>query len=133
MMSTQEYREAFDQALEANTGRVSQFFTMYQDFQNSVAMWRDPAYVIVSLAEEAMEYQMATKLAKQEFRGDDLSQEAREKRFTDVEKELGDVFFFWLANCKHWGLDPVKVIQHNVHKLADRMNRGVIKGDGNAR
>lgn len=132
-MDTQYYTDSFSHLVGMFGNRFKQLLTAYGEFQNSVAMWRDPNYVIFSLVDEAMEYQNATKIVKQQFRGDQLTPEQETKRLEDVEKELGDVFFFWIANCHQWGLDPLTVIHKNVLKLNDRMARNVIRGDGDNR
>ena len=74
---------------------------------------------------------MASRIAKERFRGDNPA--PQEDTLSNVKKELGDVFFFWLANCNNWGLDPLEVIQGNVLKLQDRAARNVIQGNGDNR
>lgn len=112
--------------LEERTAQ--QLFDAYYRFQAQVAQWTDPEYVIYSLAEEAHEFQAATRTTKEQFRGD-----APKDTDEAVKKELGDVFFFWMANCKHFGLDPFDVIKGNMQKLAARLEAGTIKGDGDNR
>ena len=50
-----------------------------------------------------------------------------------VQKELGDVIFYWYALHGALGLTPSETIQRNVHKLSSRKERGVIKGSGDNR
>jgi NTP pyrophosphatase (non-canonical NTP hydrolase) len=47
--------------------------------------------------------------------------------------ELGGVFWFWAALCMKAGVRPEDVILANKQKIYDRLNRGVIKGDGDNR
>ncbi|MCJ8336046.1 MAG: nucleoside triphosphate pyrophosphohydrolase family protein [Epibacterium sp.] len=51
----------------------------------------------------------------------------------DVQKELGDVIFYWYALHGALGLTPSETIQRNVHKLSSRKERGTIKGSGDNR
>lgn len=132
-LNPQKAAERFYDYVSTQGNRFNMLMDAYGQFQDGVALWQDDKYVIMSLAEEAMEYQMATKMAKQAFRGDELSAEQLKERNENVAKELGDVWFFFYANCKLWGLDPLNVIQNNVRKLADRAARNVIKGDGDKR
>ena len=132
-LTAQETSERFQAYKGMHGNRFTMLMDAYGEFQDSVAMWRDNNYVLFGLAEEAIEYQMATKAVKQQFRGDTVTSEQEIDRLKNVEKELGDIFFFWYANCKLWGLDPLEVIAKNVEKLSDRASRNVIKGDGDVR
>lgn len=70
--------------------------------------------------------EVAEKIKKR-FRGDlVLDKEA-------VQKELGDVLFYWIALHNLLGLDPNHTIETNVTKLTDRENRGVLRGSGDNR
>ncbi len=62
------------------------------------------------------------------------------KRFRDgkldraaVQKELGDVLFYWGALHNLLGLCPDQTIDVNVAKLTDREERGVLRGSGDDR
>jgi len=50
-----------------------------------------------------------------------------------LKKELGDVVWYIAVMAESLGLSFEEVIQHNVKKLADRKQRGVIKGQGDNR
>ena len=50
-----------------------------------------------------------------------------------VQKELGDVIFYWYALHGALGLKPSDTIQMNVNKLSSRKERGTIKGSGDNR
>ncbi len=52
---------------------------------------------------------------------------------TKIEKELGDVAFYWARLCKLMGLFPSNVLTTNEDKLYARMERGTIKGEGSDR
>lgn len=51
----------------------------------------------------------------------------------DFKKELGDVMWYLAMLCTVFGLDMGDVAQTNLDKLADRMNRNVIKSTGDNR
>lgn len=62
------------------------------------------------------------------------------KRFRDgkldrdaVQKELGDVLFYWAALHNLLGLCPDHTIDVNINKLTDREARGVLRGSGDNR
>jgi len=50
-----------------------------------------------------------------------------------IKKELGDVIYYWAVLCYELGLDPAEVMEDNLKKLADRQERGKIKGSGDER
>jgi len=52
---------------------------------------------------------------------------------TDLQKELGDVIFYWFALHGALEIDPIKSIETNMIKLSDRKNRGVLRGSGDNR
>lgn len=69
--------------------------------------------------------EVAEKIKKR-FRDGKLDREA-------VQKELGDVFFYWIALHNLLGLDPEHTIDVNVDKLNDRAARNVLQGSGDNR
>lgn len=52
---------------------------------------------------------------------------------TNLQKELGDVIFYWFALHGAMGIDPEETIEANMVKLSDRKNRGVLRGSGDNR
>ena len=50
-----------------------------------------------------------------------------------IQKELGDVIFYWYALHGALGLDPEGTIKMNMKKLTSRKERGVIQGSGDDR
>ena len=63
---------------------------------------------------------------KKFFRDNTLDEEA-------IQKELGDVIFYWYALHGALGLDPQETIDKNVEKLSARKERGTIRGSGDER
>lgn len=51
----------------------------------------------------------------------------------DIKKELGDVLWYIAAMASDLGLTLDEIASHNIQKLADRKNRGVIQGSGDNR
>lgn len=51
----------------------------------------------------------------------------------DIKKELGDVLWYLSMLSTTFGIDLDEVADYNLHKLADRKLRGVIKSTGDNR
>ena len=56
-----------------------------------------------------------------------------EENRQDLKKELGDVLWYIAALCTELRLDMGEVAVTNIQKLFDRLERGTIKGRGDAR
>jgi NTP pyrophosphatase (non-canonical NTP hydrolase) len=63
---------------------------------------------------------------KKFFRDNTLDEDA-------VQKELGDVMFYWVALHGALSLDPEVTIQKNMDKLSSRKQRGTLQGSGDDR
>ena len=63
---------------------------------------------------------------KKYFRDTTLDKEA-------IQKELGDVIFYWYALHGALGLDPQETIDTNMEKLSSRKKRGTLQGSGDNR
>lgn len=50
-----------------------------------------------------------------------------------IKKELGDVLFYVTALGGYFGITLEDILTHNVNKLEDRKNRGVLRGEGDNR
>jgi NTP pyrophosphatase (non-canonical NTP hydrolase) len=50
-----------------------------------------------------------------------------------LQKELGDVIFYWYALHGALGLDPEGTIKMNKEKLTSRKERGTLQGNGDER
>ena len=85
-------------------------------------------YPALGLANEAGE--VAGKI-KKVFR--DKSGEIDAETRAALKAELGDVLWYVAQICNEIGLPMDEVAQYNLAKLYDRLERGVIHGDGDER
>lgn len=85
------------------------------------------AYAIIGLGNEAGE---AQGKIKKYLRGD--FEWTKEKRLEALD-EIADVLWYCAAAVDELGFDLDVAARRNIDKLQDRLNRGVIKGDGDKR
>ena len=111
-------------------------FDEYQDKAMSTALYQDVGtnlvYPAMGLAGETGEYVDKVKKNwrnKGSMSAEKLTPEER-KEFI---KELGDVLWYVAASARELGEDLSEVAVQNIAKLSDRMNRGVIKSEGDNR
>ena len=111
-------------------------FDEYQDKALSTAVYQDVGtnlvYPALGLAGESGEYVDKVKKNwrnKGSMSAANLTPEER-KEFI---KELGDVLWYVAASARELGEDFSEVAVQNIAKLSDRMNRGVIKSEGDNR
>lgn len=106
-------------------------FKEYQEIAHSTAVYPDEAaiiYTTLGLVNEAGE--VAGKLKKY-IRGDEIPEFLT---WQDViADELGDVLWYLAECCTAWGIDLDLLASNNAKKLADRKERGVLKGSGDKR
>ena len=50
-----------------------------------------------------------------------------------LQKELGDVIYYWARICRYFGFKCSDVIAGNIAKLESRRARGKLRGDGDDR
>ena len=64
-----------------------------------------------------------------------LKKRVRDGKFDleKLEKELGDVGYYWARICMHFGLMPGDVLGANMSKLLGRKARGTMQGSGDDR
>lgn len=99
-------------------------FNAYQKAARRTAIYKDKTiYPALGLCGEAGE--VAEKIKKY----------LRDGVLNDLEvaKELGDVLWYIANLAEDLGYDLAEVADLNLEKLADRMNRNVIKGNGDNR
>jgi NTP pyrophosphatase (non-canonical NTP hydrolase) len=83
-------------------------------------------YLALGLNDESGEVAGAVK---KHMRGDYGEDELRQR----VKGEAGDVLWYWVRLLDELDLDASEVMEQNADKVFDRMERGVIKGDGDER
>lgn len=98
----------------------------YQRWTNSTAIYRDPMYPVLGLAEETGEF--LGKLAK--YVRDDT---ALDKLRYDLTREAGDIMWMLARVLEDYGISLQSVIDTNVEKLERRKEKGTIHGSGDAR
>lgn len=67
------------------------------------------------------------KISKLHRDGDSV--EARNK----IAAEVGDAFWFLVQTCNALNVSPGQILMENYNKLEDRMDRGVLGGNGDDR
>ena len=100
--------------------------TEYQEFVESMVITKGKDRLVentLGLLGEAGE--VAEKI-KKIFRDGNTDLEA-------IQKEMGDVIFYWYALHGALGLDPCTTIDMNMVKLLSRKERGTIQGSGDNR
>jgi NTP pyrophosphatase (non-canonical NTP hydrolase) len=98
----------------------------YQEWTKTTAVYpeeKEEEYLMVGLANEVGE--LLGKY-KKEIRGDG-------EKLEEKKDELGDVCWYIARLMDHYNWTHQEVLHRNFLKLADRQNRGVIKGDGDKR
>ena len=101
----------------------------YQEFTRTTAVYPKKQainYLALGLNEEAGE--VAGKF-KKIMRGDTTF----DASLPGIIAELGDVLWYVARLADELGLDLAQVAEANVDKLTDRMDRGAIRGNGDAR
>lgn len=85
-------------------------------------------YLTMGLASEAGEVAGKVKKALRDHGGD-----IDQQRSLAIADELGDVLWYVARLADELGWDLNQVARNNITKLADRKQRGVIRGDGDIR
>lgn len=107
-------------------------FEEYREKSRKTAAYPDAGnnyvYPTLGLAGEAGE--VAEKIKKViRDKGGQINDETRE----EIKKELGDVLWYVAQLATELGLSLDDIAEHNIKKLYDRMERGVLQGDGDNR
>lgn len=102
-------------------------FDEYQIEAHETAQYTDSFYPFASLMVEAAE--LADLAVKPMLRGDVGKVIARD----EIISEAGDVLWNLSEICNFYGISLQEVADANISKLADRAERGVIKGNGGKR
>ena len=106
-------------------------FGDYQAAAKTTALYGENnriTYPALGLTSEAGEVAGKVKKALRD-RGGDFSDD----QIAAIGDELGDVLWYVAVLASDLGLSMQAIAQNNVDKLRSRMERGVIKGDGDQR
>jgi NTP pyrophosphatase (non-canonical NTP hydrolase) len=108
----------------------------YQEAALKTAVYpRDPVgilYPFLGLASEAGEVcGKMSKILRGDFKGSTEAQRSAHTKL--IVSELGDVLWMLSACAREVGVSLEDVAQANIAKLAERANRGVLKGSGDNR
>jgi NTP pyrophosphatase (non-canonical NTP hydrolase) len=101
-------------------------FETYKKWTRTTAMYpkeKEEEYLMIGLANEVGE--VLGKYKKQ-IRGDG-------DKYKEIRSELGDVCWYLARLFDMYDITLVEALHENYIKLTDRMERGVIKGDGDNR
>ncbi len=102
----------------------------YQEFTRTTAVFAPGQaipYLALGLGNEAGEVQGKIKKL---LRGDyELTDAVKEQ----IRAECGDVFWYLVSLLDELGIDAEDCLWHNVEKIRDRQQRGVLKGNGDSR
>ena len=101
-------------------------FETYKKWTRTTAMYpkeKEEEYLMIGLANEVGE--VLGKYKKQ-VRGDG-------DKYKEIRSELGDVCWYLARLFDMYDITLVEALHENYIKLTDRMERGVIKGDGDNR
>jgi NTP pyrophosphatase (non-canonical NTP hydrolase) len=101
-------------------------FETYKKWTRTTAVYpkeKEEEYLMIGLANEVGE--VLGKYKKQ-VRGDG-------DKYKEIRSELGDVCWYLARLFDMYDITLVEALHENYVKLTDRMERGVIKGDGDNR
>ena len=103
----------------------------YQEFCKTTAIYDDKykmIYPTLGLSSEVGEFCGKYKKILRDKHGDMTSEDIYE-----MEKELGDIYWYLQAIATDLGLDSEEIIKKNIEKLSSRKERNVISGSGDNR
>ena len=111
------------------------FASVYRRFEDITEFSEEVEKLIITVADTRLventlglvgEAGEVAEKIKKFIRDEDLSKE-------EIVKELGDVLFYTTALANHIGSDLQTVMNKNIEKLHDRLERNMIKGSGDNR
>ena len=112
-------------------------FNEYQDWTETTAIYTDPAYPQLALAEEVGEFLGKLAKFKRDVAGRGMPPEEyivhAEKLRADVTKEAGDILWQLARVLKDLDIPMQDAVDVNVAKLESRKERNVLNGSGDDR
>lgn len=107
-------------------------FDLYQDAAEATAVYPDKGdniyYPALGLAGEAGEVCEKIKKIMRDQKG-----HFTEDNVEEISKELGDVLWYLAMVAVEFNIALSSVAEHNLSKLKDRSDRGVLQGSGDNR
>ena len=111
---------------EGNVVEWREYWDGYLKFVESLIITKEDNRLIENALGLAGEVGEVSEKIKKFFRDGTLDKEA-------IQKELGDVMFYWVALHGALFLDPSETIKKNRKKLLSRYERGTLQGSGDNR
>ena len=107
-------------------------FEEYQEQVGKTSIFPDDgrAYIYATLGLSGETGEVAEKIKKIIVNKNGVISEESKK---EIKKELGDVLWYLSQLATELNLSLEEVAEENVRKIYDRMERGVLKGDGDNR
>ena len=111
---------------EGNVVEWGEYWDGYLKFVESLIITKEDNRLIENALGLAGEVGEVSEKIKKFFRDGTLDKEA-------IQKELGDVMFYWVALHGALFLDPSETVKRNRKKLLSRYERGTLQGSGDNR
>jgi len=111
---------------EGNAVEWGEYWDGYLKFVESLIITKEDNRLIENALGLAGEVGEVSEKIKKFFRDGTLDKEA-------IQKELGDVMFYWVALHGALFLDPSETVKKNRKKLLSRYERGTLQGSGDNR
>ena len=111
---------------EGNVVEWGEYWDGYLKFVESLIITKEDNRLIENALGLAGEVGEVSEKIKKFFRDGTLDKEA-------IQKELGDVMFYWVALHGALFLDPSETVKKNRKKLLSRYERGTLQGSGDNR
>jgi NTP pyrophosphatase (non-canonical NTP hydrolase) len=108
---------------------------LYQEFAKTTVKYPKEFRIIYPMLGLIGEVGEVAEKLKKWLRDDDFKEFGKpgHPRWLELEKEMGDVAWYFSALCSDLFMDADKVLQKNIIKLKSRQERDKIHGDGDDR
>lgn len=117
-MDLNNYSKFVDSVMSSKSKSLEEFILVLRNLEKNGVNPSLLATAEVGLSGETGEFSDIVK--KIFFHGKELD----EKTKNHLEKELGDVIFYWVTACTALGVDPNRIIEMNHDKLSARYPTG---------
>ena len=116
--SLKDYQDFVENVTSGASNDHEQFHVALDALQQSGV--HVPLFLTAALGLSGESGEFADTAKKLIFHGKPMSEEIR----FGLEKELGDILWYWVNGCRALGLDPQEVMKTNVKKLNMRYDGG---------